>query len=137
MEGASPISGALNLTHATDQLNLRRFVNCAKRTNCYATCNLPPTLARRLSVHKSMSKSIIRGGTHPHDVSAHYAESSRCTHPSDKVTADILQGDWDRHAVRWCRICGSFQVVVNPIKSPGRSFVAGYVSPWTTPEESE
>lgn len=33
-----------------------------------------------------------------------------CDHPSDEVTADILEGSSD-DAVEWCRICGAWRFV--------------------------
>jgi hypothetical protein len=53
-----------------------------------------------------------------------------CNHPPEKVTADILQGDWPEHAVQWCRMCGAFRVIVTR-KDPAKN----YVTPWTLPQE--
>lgn len=30
-----------------------------------------------------------------------------CTHPSEHVTADILEGDRPGMRVKWCRLCGA------------------------------
>jgi hypothetical protein len=60
-----------------------------------------------------------------------------CDHPADQVTSDILQGEWDSHAVMWCRQCGAFKVrhfdknYLHPKpEQPGRK---NYVSPWNEP----
>lgn len=42
--------------------------------------------------------------------------SRRCAHPSDQVTADILEGDFHGgpggdQAVQWCRRCGAHRRV--------------------------
>lgn len=42
---------------------------------------------------------------------------TRCGHPPDTVTADILSGALDGlaggHAVEWCQICGAYRFSFN------------------------
>jgi len=59
-----------------------------------------------------------------------------CKHPSNKVTADVLQGEGNGRAVQWCRICGAFRVVVSAFKSTSTLRVTPYTSPWTEPWEA-
>jgi hypothetical protein len=33
----------------------------------------------------------------------------QCTHPSNSVVADILEGAHPQQQIRWCRICGAYQ----------------------------
>lgn len=60
-----------------------------------------------------------------------------CTHPSDQITADILQGDFKGHQVQWCRQCGAVRVrSFDPdyIQSnSAKSSRKNYISPWNTP----
>lgn len=63
-----------------------------------------------------------------------------CKHPPDQVTADILQGDWDGHQVKWCRKCGAFMIRVydeNYLHSDiNKDSRKNYLSPWEVPSNS-
>lgn len=53
---------------------------------------------------------------------------SRCKHPSNRVTADICEGDWPDHAVQWCRDCGAYRTMQIRFNTMGE---------WRTPDERD
>jgi len=43
---------------------------------------------------------------------------SKCEHPSETVSADILEGCSPDSEVKWCRICGAYAVHYKPHHLP-------------------